>query len=67
MLRRTDAGVAVLTRAGFTPEQAAIILTVFAKLHDGLHPAEYAAAEDEETLPPSTRALPGLAPRSFPC
>ena len=50
VLRRTDAGVALLTRAGFTPQQAAIILTVFANYTMGFILREYAAGEDEEDI-----------------
>ena len=40
----------LLTRAGFTPEQATIILTVFANYTMGFILREYAAAEDEEDV-----------------
>ena len=66
MLRRTDAGVAVLTRAGFTPEQAAIILTVFANYTMGFILREYTAAEDEEDIATINASVARLGAAELP-
>jgi AcrR family transcriptional regulator len=66
VLRRTDAGVALLTRAGFTPEQAAIILTVFANYTMGFILREYAAAEDEEDIAAINASVARLGAAELP-
>jgi AcrR family transcriptional regulator len=51
VLRRTEAGLQLLTRAGFTPQQAAVIHSVFSNYTLGFILREYGAAdEDEEGL-----------------
>ena len=66
VLRRTDAGVALLTRAGFTPEQAAIILSVFANYTMGFILREYAAAEDEEDIAAINASVARLGAAELP-
>jgi AcrR family transcriptional regulator len=48
VLRRTDAGLELLTRAGFTAQQAAILHTVFSNYTMGFILREYAAGEENE-------------------
>jgi AcrR family transcriptional regulator len=48
VLRRTDAGLSLLTRAGFSPQQAAILHTVFSNYTMGFILREYSAADEGE-------------------
>jgi hypothetical protein len=48
VLRRTDAGLSLLTRAGFTPQQAAIVHTIFSNYTMGFILREYAAGHEDE-------------------
>lgn len=48
VLRRTDAGLALLTRAGFSAQQAAVVHTIFSNYTMGFILREYAAADEGE-------------------
>jgi hypothetical protein len=48
VLRRTDAGLSLLTRAGFTPQQAAVVHTIFSNCTMGFILREYAAGDEDE-------------------
>jgi AcrR family transcriptional regulator len=49
VLRRTDAGLELLTRAGFTPQDAAAIHTIFSNYTMGFILREYGAADEDES------------------
>jgi AcrR family transcriptional regulator len=48
VLRRTDAGLELLTRAGFTPQHAAVLHTIFSNYTMGFILREYGAADEDE-------------------
>ena len=50
VLRRTEAGLSLLARAGFTPQQAAIIHTIFANYTMGFILREYAAWDEDDDV-----------------
>ena len=48
VLRRTEAGLELLTRAGFTPQHAAVVHTIFSNYTMGFILREYSASDEDE-------------------
>jgi len=48
VLRRTDTGLELLTRPGFTPQDAAVIHTIFSNYTMGFILREYSAADEDQ-------------------